>query len=352
MTVSVDFLRPSDAGEYDRYLASRADGLFYHCTEFKRYVAALTGGEDRTLVARRDGRMVGALPLMAKPGPFGTVLNSMPYYGSNGGPLFDDPDAAASLAGAYGDLAGGAGIAAATVVENPFARQPWPDLPQTCTDARINQSTDLGRVSGGSLAGVVESSALRNARKARRHGIRATLDEGRWEGLWEAHRAGMEAIGARVKTRESFALLGRFFAPGSRYRIYVAELDGAAVAFLLLFYFNGIVEYYVPATVPQHRELQPMAVLLEEAMLDAANRGFHTWNWGGTWLTQDGVYRFKEKWGAVPRDYRYRVRINDDRLLERGRGELEAAYPNFYVCPYALLRGAAGATDSSSQPRR
>ena len=33
-------------------------------------------------------------------------------------------------------------------------------------------------------------------------------------------------------------------------------------------------------------------------MASAAKRGMTRWNWGGTWLSQDGVYRFKKGWAG------------------------------------------------------
>ena len=49
---------------------------------------------------------------------------------------------------------------------------------------------------------------------------------------------------------------------------------------------------------------------------DAVERGYAWWNWGGTWLTQEGVLRFKRKWGARERRYRYFVKLNDRSLFD------------------------------------
>ncbi len=81
-----------------------------------------------------------------------------------------------------------------------------------------------------------------------------------------------------------------------------------------------------------------MALILYRAMEDAAARGCTCWNWGGTWLSQQGVYRFKRKWGAGDRRYRYYVRVNDEGVLHRSPGELLSAYPDFYVVPFDRLK--------------
>jgi hypothetical protein len=72
-------------------------------------------------------------------------------------------------------------------------------------------------------------------------------------------------------------------------------------------------------------------------------RGCRLWNWGGTWTSQGGVYRFKRKWGAEDRPYRYFIRINDRSVLDATPEELLERFPHFYVVPFSALRSAAPA---------
>src|SRR5262249_37902883 len=96
-------------------------------------------------------------------------------------------------------------------------------------------------------------------------------------------------------------------------------------------------EYVMPAVDEGARDLQPSAALIWRAMTDSTARGIRIWNWGGTWRSQDGVYRFKRKWGAQERRYTYFVTINDRSLLTHSAAELSDAYPGFFTVPYALL---------------
>ena len=76
-----------------------------------------------------------------------------------------------------------------------------------------------------------------------------------------------------------------------------------------------------------------------EAMQDAARRGCRNWNWGGTWLSQGGVYDFKSRWGArdVPYHYYVRLHARGAALARLSREELLAEYPYFYVLPFSAL---------------
>ncbi len=90
-----------------------------------------------------------------------------------------------------------------------------------------------------------------------------------------------------------------------------------------------------------HDHFQPHAAILITAMVNAAERGFHTWNWGGTWTSQTGVYRFKRKWGARETSYRYFTQVNDVTLLQQTPQQLLDEYPDFYVVPFSALRREA-----------
>jgi hypothetical protein len=187
---------------------------------------------------------------------------------------------------------------------------------------------------------LIDASARRNVRKARRTGIVAVSDAEQLGTLAAIHRANMEALGGLAKDASFFTTVPRHFEAGADYDVYVGLLGEAVVAALLLFYFNETVEYFTPAVDHDHRSEQPLAVVLAEAMAAAARRGCRRWNWGGTWTSQDGVFRFKRKWGAPEGRYRYFVQVNDDALLDARPEELRARFKHFYVVPFSALRSA------------
>jgi lipid II:glycine glycyltransferase (peptidoglycan interpeptide bridge formation enzyme) len=153
----------------------------------------------------------------------------------------------------------------------------------------------------------------------------------------------MSAIGGLAKSRDFFSAVTRHLRAGEDFELWVARAHGETIAGLLVLHFNQVTEYFTPATQHQHRTDQPLALILVKAMVNAAKRGSRFWNWGGTWTSQDGVYRFKRKWGAEDRRYRYFVRINDRSVLEATPEELLDRFPHFYVVPFSALRSGAQA---------
>lgn len=324
---------------YDAFCASRPEAFLYHGWKYRLFLEALLGCRARYLGAVEGGRLRAVLPLMEKAGPFGAVLNSLPFFGSYGGVLAADEAAGEALWRAYGERARAPGVAAATVIASPL-HPSAPPLACDMEDERIGQLTELprGADAQASLLALMAATARRNLRAAQRAGITVEVDNDALGELRVIHEENMQAIGGRTKPAAFFTLLPRHFVPDTDYRLYVGRLHGEVVSALLVFYFGGIVEYYMPATRLSHRAEQPSALLLWQAMSDAARLGFRLWNWGGTWKSQEGVLRFKRKWGAQDVPYRYYTVLRDNRLQAVPPAELMRHYDYFYVLPFERQR--------------
>lgn len=338
--VTVEQLRPGDSAEYDDFLLGRPETLLYHSSRYRDFLRALLGCGEEYLVAREGVRVRGALPLLYAERDGRRVYNSLPYYGSNGGVVADTDDACRELVAAYREITLRGTTLASTVVGNPFAPQGGDDLPHNFTDYRIGQFTHLSLGANGreELLARIDASARRNVAKAAREGIAVDVDHSQLPRLREMHQENIRAVGGLPKTDQFFRLVPEFFEPGRDFDLYVARRDGQVVAGLLIFYFNRTVEYFTPAVDAEHRSLQPLALILAEAMADAARRGFSWWNWGGTWATQDGVYRFKRKWGVDERRYDYHTQLNDEAVLRWPREKFLSTFPGFYVVAFSALK--------------
>jgi hypothetical protein len=327
----IEVLTPALEDEYARFVRSRPDGLLYHSLPYRDLLVEHLGCRAEYLVALEGGEVRGALPIMWTESEGATVANSLPFYGSHGSALAASEPARDALLAAWAERATDPRTAAATLVTNPFSPEPIPEPPHDLTDERINQATALP-------AETVDSSARRNARKAVRLGARVSREADAMDALVRIHRANMADIGGRAKRADFFEAVGRHFRPGDEYDVYVARLDAEVAAALLLFWYGETAEYFTPVVEHDHRSDQPLAAILAQALEDAAGRGMRWLNWGGTWDSQDGVHRFKRKWGARDVRYRYFVKVNDRALLQSSPTELRDRFGNFYVAPFSALQ--------------
>ena len=147
----------------------------------------------------------------------------------------------------------------------------------------------------------------------------------------------MESIGGKPKSSKFFELIKKYFESNLDYDIYVANKDGIYISAMLVFYYNNVVEYFTPVVKVEYRSFQPLSLLIFQAMVDNSNKKFKWWNWGGTWLSQDGVYRFKSRFGAIDKEYKYFIKVNNQDIYNSTKEKLLSEYENFYTIPFDRL---------------
>jgi lipid II:glycine glycyltransferase (peptidoglycan interpeptide bridge formation enzyme) len=281
----------------------------------------------------------GILPMMYIQIDGGKVFNSLPYYGSNGGIIADNEQAYTELIDAYNQIAYDKTTLSSTIITNPLNQRDPTGIAYNYTDYRIGQLTHLSKDNDnweGLLSRLV-SSARRNVKKAIKDGVTVEIDHSKLNQLREMHQENIQAIGGIPKSDAFFRLISEFFLPGKDFNLYMAKRDGIVIAGLLIFYFNRTVEYFTPAIDSEYRSLQPLSLIIMTAMTEAAKSGFKYWNWGGTWKTQTGVYRFKKKWATLEQKYFYYTQLNDRSILNWSQDKIVRTFPNFFIIPFSQI---------------
>lgn len=328
--------------EYTSYISSFPDTLLYVSIPYRNLISAFTKTEFRYLVAMEDDSIEGVLPLFIKKNDkLGTVINSLPFYGSNGGIISNNIAAKRELINRYKQIIIEENALSATIIVSPFEDQAdfYDDnLVVSFKDSRVGQITIFPE-SSDKLMDIFHYKTRNTIRKGIKMNVIVEWENGMQyiDFLFDVHKENMEKIGGAYKPKDFFNLIPNHFKYSDEYRIYVAFIDGIPIAALLTFYFNKTVEYFSPVTVDKYREYQPMSVLIHKAMQDAVDNGYKKWNWGGTWLTQDGVYDFKKRWGTSDFNYYYYTTVNDDSIMKLSKETLLKEYPYYFVLPFHAL---------------
>ena len=346
--VEVRLLDPALEAAYTAYLLDSTHTLVYASLPYRDLLVRYLGASPRYFVARDAyGAIRGVLPAMLYRGQRLTVLNSLPFFGSNGGVLVHDGDRVVgeALLAAFHAAAEAEGCATATLITSPF--EPDTALYEadgrfTLRDRRIGQITPLPARStdvAGSLLARFADPRPRNIRRAIKAGVtvRRSDDADDVRFLQALHARNIGAIGGRTKDLRFFETVQTILPPPMR-TLYVGELAGTPVAALLCLRFNRTVEYFTPALSEAHRADQPLGLVILQAMIDAVEDGMTHWNWGGTWVTQGGVYDFKRRWGTSDHRYHYFTRVLDADVLGWSREALLDDLPHGYVVPFSALR--------------
>jgi len=326
------------------YVNNSKDSLVYTSFEFINLISTHLGAESFWIVAQEDNEILGVLPFVeSKAGKFGTVYNSLPYYGSNGGVIQakENVEVKKILIKEFFDFAQKKNACSATIVTNPLLNDNHvyeEVLIDYVFDERIGQITHIPETPDDELIKIFDDPRPRNIRRAQKEGIKVSAGNERSsvEFLYKVHVENMQAIGGLNKSWDFFEKLLSDM-PSNMWSVYIGSKDGEPVSALLLFYFNGTVEYFTPVIKSEHRNTQALSLVIFEAMQDAANKKCKNWNWGGTWLSQTGVYDFKKKWGTSDYPYYYYTKLFNERVRFSSKGALLKDYPGFFVLPFSEL---------------
>lgn len=342
--MKIELLRKEDEEQYEQFLHTH-DALLYASLIYRKILEKYLGDESVYLVAKDNGTIVGAMPLFIRMSEkYGNVINSLPFYGSNGGVISDDSEVTKELLRHYIELLQDRKCVAGTVVISPFDKfydEYQAELSPRFLDKRIGQITFFDGITNDerldeNLMSLFHYKTRNTIRKAVKSEIVVRKDNSdeSFQFLFKTHTENMAQIGGIGKEWKFFEVVKNVCSADKDYDIFVAYKDGVKCAALLVLYYGNTVEYFTPVTVAEYRTYQPLSLAIFEAMKVAIKKGYKRWNWGGTWITQNGVYDFKRKWGTKDLMYYYFVSINDDSILKVPPEDILKIYKNYYVFPF------------------
>jgi hypothetical protein len=350
--IEIKLLKSIENGDSKRDDLARANnGLFFHSSARINFLKRYLDVEDHSLAASISGKLVGFLNVLVKNGTYGKVANSSPFYGSNGGIILDRllPEAIqkqiklAILESLYA-VEKEHSIAMTCIITNPLYKDEEfykEFFIHDLEDFRIGQLTPLPK-SKDDIFPLIHSKTRNLVRKAQKFAFDVCTSRERADVdfLWETHKENMEEIGGKAKEKDYFEQ--SLFNSDYPWTLWVASHKGERAAAMLLYNYGDVIEYVTPVIKLKFRSEQPLSLLIFEAMNVAIQRGAKWWNWGGTWKTQDGVYHFKSRWGAIDMNYYYFIKFASpaikERFLSLTKDTLLSEYPYFFSVPFDLLK--------------
>lgn len=350
----IDDLAHPAMREHDEFFLANPRSMVYGTSKYLTFLRDVTGGTPLVFIARNGERIIGTLPAFTLTTISGTCMNSLPWYGSNPGILTaaigqEDAEIRNALIDTFLKAAQAEGMISATIVSNPLEPQePYVEHFGPCSWGRRTGMISKLKPGEGDSENI-KSIFARAHQKTRNQILKAIKGELRCDDgakylddIYHLHKANMEAVNARPKTRETFRAIREHFEYG---RDYIAQVtfNGAGVlcAGLVTLLANRTAEYFIPGMDPDYRHLNPMHRLITNGMVYAAAHGKDAWNWGGTRKeTQAGVFHFKERWGPEQRDYSYFTKITNTRawweIKKRHPQDVIEEFNGFFVAPFHM----------------
>ena len=314
---TIELASEADASTWDAFVQSRPDGSAYHQWRWRLVFEEAFGHETVYLVARRDGRIVGVLPLVLfRSALFGRFAVSLPFV-NYGGVVAVDDVAAGRLLDQAATLAAERGMAH---VELRHMRPRFPGLPSKTHKVSMR----LPLAADGAAAWTGLDRKVRNqVRKAEKSEL--TVESGGAELLDEFYRVfaeNMRDLGTPVYDRRFFAAAFRHF-PGDLRVLAVRHSDGV-VAAGISYRYGDIVEVPWASSLRAYRPLSPNVLLYWHLIRHAVEHGARVFDFGRS-TPNEGTYKFKEQWGAVPEPVCWEYCL----LNERGLPDQSPKNPKF-----------------------
>jgi FemAB-related protein (PEP-CTERM system-associated) len=296
----------SDDARWDDYVIRHPQASLFHLSGWRRVLDATFGYRPISLIASRDGRATGILPLFVTPTlPFGCSLISVPL-GVYGGICADDDAAGRALLDA-----------AQTEAERMRVRYvelrhetPVHDLPMK--DLYVTFRKEIFPDPEKNLAAVPRKQR-RMIRQGGEHGLVAQAGGEEWlEGFYRIYAHSVRNLGTPVYPFRLFQHLLREF--GSACRIFVVHHEQTMVAAVMTFYFKNHVMPYYGGALRDAFQYAANDFMYWSLLNDGALRGYTIFDFGRS-KRDSGSFHFKRHWGFEPTPLAYQYHLVGQRRL-------------------------------------
>lgn len=285
----VSLATPGDQEPWDTFVNTRADAAGYHSWNWRRVFTNAFGHEPVYLIARHGQQVAGVLPLVQiKSLLFGNSLTSLPFL-NYGGVVADTANAAETLIAAASEQAQ---ARRCKHVELRHVARQFPDLP--CKTHKVAMHLPLTAAIWDDL----DRKVRNQIRKAEKSGL--VVERGGEELLGDFYTVfarNMRDLGTPVYSRRLFQEVLRTFP--DRAQLHIVRLKNQPIAAGLTYRTASMVQLPWASSIREFNALCANVLLYWDAIQFAQSTGAGVFDMGRS-TPNEGTFKFKAQWGAVP----------------------------------------------------
>ena len=317
--------------EWDAFVAAHPEATAYHAWDWRDVFGPVFGHEPIYLAARRAGRIVGVLPLVAfRSRLFGQFFCSLPFV-NYGGVLATTPDAATPLVAEATRLARERG---ATHVELRHIARQLPDAP--VKQHKVTMLLALQETAEAQWT-ALDNKVRNMIRKAEKSEL--TSESGGLELLdafYAVFSVNMRDLGTPVYPKRFFAAVLKASGPAAQ--LHVVRHKGTPVAGSMTIAHANRVEVPWASALREARAMNPNMLLYWHMLREVIAQGGRVFDFGRS-TPGEGTFLFKKQWKAepVPLHWEYAL-ISRDALPDQspGSGKFAMAIELWKKLPIAV----------------
>ncbi len=284
---------PADARRWDAFVNATPEASLYHLYSWREVIEETFAHRTFYLAAVDESRIVGVFPFVRlKSLAFGHMLVSLPFF-NYGGICAATEDARRAL------LLGGIDVAKRTAADFLEIREE-----QERSDALPSKTAKVSMrlrlpATADELWKSLGSKLRNQVQRPRKEGMTAAI--GRAEALddfYDVFTANMRDLGTPVYPKAFFRnILNRF---PDRTWICNVYMNGAPVAAGFLAGFKDRLEIPWASSLRTYNRFSPNMLLYWRSLEFACEQRYDIFDFGRS-TPGEGTFRFKEQWGATPR---------------------------------------------------
>lgn len=288
--------------EWNAYVSGNSAASVYHRAEWPALIEKTYGHEGYYFTARdKDHRIVGVLPLIRlRSRLFGDLLVSMPYF-MTGGAVADHPAIEHKLMQAANDHAATLGA------EHIEYRD---DIPRESLPSRIGKVNMILTLpsSENELWNSFSSKLRSQIRRPQRENPQILIGGNEYlDEFYTVYAQNMRDLGSPVHSKLFIKNILECFSDESR--IIVIRLKNRPVSAGLLISNGDTLEIPLASTTRDANHLSMNMLLYWKILQYAVESNYKLFNFGRS-STDAGTYKFKQQWGAKPRQLFWNYWLN------------------------------------------
>lgn len=307
-SVEINALEVAAVSQWDTYVDQHPQSRLYHRAAWRDVIRSVFGHECVYLCARREGKIVGVLPLIRlKSRLFGDYLVSMPYF-NYGGAVSETPAVSQLLMQAAADRAREIGSSHAEF-RDIEPRASWAARTDKVT-MELPLPADAATLWSG--FGPKLRAQIRKPQKEGAEFVRGGSEL--LSDFYTVFARNMRDLGTPVYSKSFFkAILDAFPEHAS---IALVRYKHRAVAAGFLLGYRDRIEIPWASSLREFNSLGVNMLLYAESLKMAIEDGYRIFDFGRS-SVDSGTYKFKKQWGASERQLFWHYWLAEGRQLPR-----------------------------------
>lgn len=336
---------------YENFITTNSNALIYHSLTYKKFLYnSILNTIHKYIVAVNGKRILAVVPCIIKLSEKGNILNSLPFFGSHGSILGAENLKELEIKKIFlklNELIDTYNIKSVTIVDN-YKKNNLKIINKyfkyQFIEKRFSQVTNLANIKNfitetgnNNFVAYFKGNRRTDIRKGQNNKYVFAIDNSvnSLKALYNFHKKNIKNLGGVKKNWKIFKNLNELYIKTNKGNIFTVKDKNKIVCSILLLYYKETVYYFIPGMLDSYKSKSVMSNIIFIAMNDSIKKGYSYWDWGGSWLSQKNLIKYKNSWQAENVEYSYYINYSK-KINNLNKENILDYYKYFFVKPFEI----------------